>query len=425
MMKTQFHRRGRQRGVSLIEAAIALVIMAFGMLSIIGIQSSMRLNGDIARQRTEANRLAEEEMEKLRTFTVIPTTNGQVSWTDIATRAQAVEVSTAGMNTVYRIARTVNLPQADPPLKIITVMVSWQDRSGGPDQSITLESTIAAVEPGLSGLLGFAPTVTAASAGPGGRNPAIPPRSKDMGDGTSVFKPSANGTVAWVFNNLTGLITGVCTVATNQTETGTGANAINLDDIAACNNNTVGQLLSGTVRFNRSYSEGHPLTARDAEPDRANDPPLNFNVSLTLSSSGHPASPQCYDDAPTTRAASYTLQYANYYCIVYSNPAGTWSGISTIAPLAFPDWNSGDNWEIGTDEDQYRICRYTPAASDTVTPPTANVDHPRNYAYVKGSLSFQNFLVIRGRNGCPTDVPADPVHLDFVDTNTLQHQPYP
>jgi hypothetical protein len=40
-------------------------------------------------------------------------------------------------------------------------------------------------------------------------------------------------------------------------------------------------------------------------------------------------------------------------------------------------------------------------------------------------LVNQNFLVILIQNSCPTDVPADPAHGDFVSSNTLVHRPLP
>ena len=79
---------------------------------------------------------------------------------------------------------------------------------------------------------------------------------------------------------------------------------------------------------------------------------------------------------------------------------------------------------------RYRICRYTPAANDAQVIP--NQWHPKNYSNVDASqpLSNQNFLVIRAGDGtvpfiCPTDVPANPDAGDFVNSNTLTHQPPP
>ncbi len=59
-------RHPRQRGISLIEAVVALAVMAFGMLAFVGLQSSLRFNGDVAKQRAEAVRIAQEAIEQWR-----------------------------------------------------------------------------------------------------------------------------------------------------------------------------------------------------------------------------------------------------------------------------------------------------------------------------------------------------------------------
>jgi Tfp pilus assembly protein PilV len=412
-------RRG-QRGVSLIEAAIALVIMAIGMLSIVGVQSSLRLNGDIARQRTEANRLAQGQIEQLRAFTVIPPTAGQLDWESLSTVALVDVVDIAGINTTFQVTRTV-LTHIDPALKIITVGVAWQDR-GGENSSVVLETTVSASEPVLSGLLGFAPTVTAASAGVGGRNRSIPAGAKDLGDGTSVMKPFSNGSVALVFNNSSGLITRTCSVSTSSP-----TSSLVVDDVRVCDNNDMAQLVMGVVRFNSAIN--HDLVAADAEPAVANDPQLNLDIAINVTSSGHPRAAQCFDDAPTNSALQALNSFVTYYCVIYVNSSKTWSGMTYIQPRAFLDAGSS-NWEFdkSKDKDKYRVCRYTPAASDSVTPAIANSDHPRSYKDVSANLLFQNFLIIRGgdendrRLRCPTDVAADPANGDFVSTNTLLHQ---
>ena len=85
---------------------------------------------------------------------------------------------------------------------------------------------------------------------------------------------------------------------------------------------------------------------------------------------------------------------------------------------------------------RYRVCRYTPAANDAQVIP--NQLHPRTYNKVGAdeALTHQNFLVIRAGNDdgvttspqafiCPKDVAADPTTGDFVNSNTLLHQPPP
>ena len=56
-------RRARNGGFALIEAMVAMLVMAFGMLSLVGMQSMLSRNADTAKQRTEAQRLAEEKLE--------------------------------------------------------------------------------------------------------------------------------------------------------------------------------------------------------------------------------------------------------------------------------------------------------------------------------------------------------------------------
>ena len=60
--------RARSRGISLIEAMVALAVMAFGTLGVLGVQTTLRLNADIAKQRNEAVRIGQETIEAARSF---------------------------------------------------------------------------------------------------------------------------------------------------------------------------------------------------------------------------------------------------------------------------------------------------------------------------------------------------------------------
>ena len=123
----------RRSGVSLIEALVALAVMAFGMLSLVGVQATLRLNSDLAKQRTEAIRIATEELENLRLFTTLNPVNGQAvaSWSEIATRSVAAYVQAGNVgNTSYRVERTVVTdPTALINLKTVSVKVLWTDRT--------------------------------------------------------------------------------------------------------------------------------------------------------------------------------------------------------------------------------------------------------------------------------------------------------
>ncbi|MDO9459768.1 MAG: hypothetical protein Q7N95_06590, partial [Alphaproteobacteria bacterium] len=111
-----------------------------------------------------------------------------------------------------------------------------------------------------------------------------------------------------------------------------------------------------------------------------------------------------------------------YYCAIYANETKTWSGLSTLVPRAFSD--TGALWTVAASgSGPFKVCRYTPAASDDVV--VANALHPRNYAGVNTALTSQNFLVIAAANSCPVDVAVNPAAGDFVNSNTLVHQPAP
>ena len=67
-----------------------MAVMAFGMMAIVGLQTTLRLNSDIAKQRSEAVRIAEEAIEEWRAFSVDAnhgpasrptTTSHSVRWT--------------------------------------------------------------------------------------------------------------------------------------------------------------------------------------------------------------------------------------------------------------------------------------------------------------------------------------------------------
>jgi Tfp pilus assembly protein PilV len=374
--------RSSQLGVSLIEALVALAVMAFGILGVVGIQSALRGNADISKQRSEAVRLAQESIENARAFTALTTTPGQVAYADIVDSSETV-AGLAASNTTYTRTLTVRAAPAGRA-KVVTVDVSWADRAAQA-QSVRLTTTIAGIAPDLAGTLGL-PGDVSATRRPLGRHIAIPVTAVDNGPGvgTSNFTPPGSAGVNWVFNNTTGIITTICTPACVP------ANSL---------------LLAGYVRFATGSTQP---TAADAENPTAPAFPLDMVVTLTAPTTGPVP---CFEEAFPT--------YVTYYCALPVGTAtGTWSGRSWIdhpgiAP-ALTDVSAS----------RYRVCRYTPASTDTSTPPTRNADHPRDYDMVATSLVNQNFLVIAAGNGttgftCPGDGSGP------TNTNTLLHQPAP
>lgn len=397
-------RRLHQRGVSLVEALVAMAVMAFGMLAVVGLQVTLRTNGDVSKQRAEAVRIAQQSIEDWRAFTAVEVTAGVVDYQDLVSDGP---VNVAGINATYARTRTVTAwpstwPGGSPPMKTLAVAVAWEDRNGQA-QTVLLNSVISGVAPELAGSLAV-PTSGVAGRQPQGRHRAIPVLAKDLG-GVSGFMPpqAAGGGVTWVFNNVSGLITGVCDLPGRTTATLVAA------DVAACSANTLAQLLRGYVQFAALGSA--PDAAQAQTPSGV---PLDLDISLSLTTApAHPAPPICFDDAAAVAFAAVPGSAVSYYCAIFSNANGLWSGRSRVVPLG---------WTIGTAGGQYKVCRYSPLAADN--PANAkNVDHPLDYteagSAAYASLAGQNFLVISAAHSCPSDVAAAG---DFLNSNTRLHQ---
>jgi type IV pilus modification protein PilV len=139
-------RRG-QRGFALLEALVAFAVMALGVLGAIALQSTLRYSGDIAKQRSEATRIAQAEIEKMRAFATLSTYEGIESRSD-------GDVDDRATNTRYTLATQVH----DFPgmaCKSVSVTVRWPDRQGTL-HDVVLHTVIAGIDPALSGLMSMA-----------------------------------------------------------------------------------------------------------------------------------------------------------------------------------------------------------------------------------------------------------------------------
>jgi Tfp pilus assembly protein PilV len=403
-----------RRGVSLIEAICALGVMAFGMLAVVGVQATLRSNADVSKQRSEATRLAQQGMERSRGFGQLAgiAANAFVEYDEIIS---VIELPVPGINASYIPTRNVAAPRY-PRLKTVTSSVSWIDRAGV-TQTVQLNSAIAGISPEVAASMAL-PQQSGVMLQAVGRSSSVPLLAKDLsGTGTSVFVPpqAAAGTVAWVFNNFSGLITGVCNLAAGVTTA-----TVLAADVAACSNNTTAQLVSGYVRFASTAAQPTP-----AEAESPSASTLNLDMVLELTSVGHPGpGATCFDDSSGDVAVAATRQVVTYFCAVFSNLNFTWAGRTRIAPRAM---NAGVPWLIAAAVGPpplpavaYKICRYSPLAVDVGS---KNSDHPLDYTVAgskaKAALVNQNFLVISAAHVCPTDIANAG---DFVNSNTLLHQ---
>ncbi len=492
----------RQRGATLVEALIAFAVMAVGLSGLVAMQARLRVNSDVAKQRAEAVRLAEEDLEDGRAFGILGvdttlagpppiTFRGYASVTTGTTPKALLATSvTTTTNATYTINRSV-VDSTTANMKDVRVTVDWTDRNNTA-QRVVLRSLIAGIDPRLAAAMAIPPNGSPVK-DPLGRDIQVPIPAKNLGDSIgSVFKPVSNGPVAYVFDNQTGLVKRKCTVATNTyTAALTNANlrADNCTDISAV-------LLSGYVRF-----------SLDNNPDATNPndaPPGALGIRLDLDNA-NPASgvgtltqltapywvvdrgagytaPECAAEdsktvtfttpvnysqvnngvtqtvsstrmtvivpAATALTAAAIAPFANlaasavtditaagdryvaYTCVVYPRAivgrAPAWTGRSLITPAG---------WTIGTTASDHKVCRYstdynlngyiwTPADGPNITE-IDNSEHPYAYLMESGSLSNQNFLVIKGNRSCPTD---GPVEVDgtggenYTDETTVLHQ---
>ena len=129
-------RRQRGRGFSLIEVMVALLVLAFGLLTVASAQIYAMRGGQSGRHKTRAMTIAQSQMEQLQGLTwpniaVTGWTAGQVVNTGIAAPNNMIEQSYLVQ---WRI--TAAIPNS---MREIDVRVSWSEPNGNAD-SFTITS---------------------------------------------------------------------------------------------------------------------------------------------------------------------------------------------------------------------------------------------------------------------------------------------
>lgn len=424
-------RSDTQRGISLPEALLAFLVLALGVLSMAKLHRHLQLHADIARQRSEAVRIAQQEIESVRAYASLSLPANAppeaTSYERIDTTAATVEqLNGQRLNTVYQLTRQVEAGSG-ARLKNAHVGVTWTARDGS-SQHAVVSSVIAGQHPALAGALTLGPSARTAP-GAQERSMLIPHLAKNLGDGRSALKPTVAGTTAFVFDNVSGQVTQTC----SEVPDGISTDQLGAEQLAGCVA-ARSLLLSGTVRFSNAI----PPVALSA-----NDPPLDLALSVALASGITAASPWCGAEAQKTvqyragdgvyrAAVPLTAEPASvgvsewidlgerfvaYHCVVpASGDPARWSGQSTLIPLG---------WTIGTTAADRKVCRYA-WDQDGSGAIDRNDEHPAVYSRVDRSLMQQNFLVIRGDQACPDGAAARmEAGAGEVPTQvaTVQHQP--
>jgi Tfp pilus assembly protein PilV len=230
----------KQAGVTLIEALVALVVISVGMLALAQVQIQLRINAELSRQRAEAVRIAQEDMENWRAFSRLATTVGKVAYADIADRTRSVYTGQSNANTEFYLAREVT-EVTTPGYKIMKVTVDWTTRTGA-TESVVVDSLIGETDPTLAAQLAIPPSGTPIR-NPLNRNVRIPAAAIDLGNNKSGITPPGAAGVFYVFSNTNAAVIERCNASIT-----TAADYDAAVQASQCNNLS-GYLVSGFVNF--------------------------------------------------------------------------------------------------------------------------------------------------------------------------------
>ncbi len=150
--------RRRSRGSTIVEALVAFLVLSFGAIAMLRLQTDLRFAAETARQRAEAVRIAEDDLETLRAFAALTAASGALgSFADVIDSDRRIAASAVSAGSpVYVLERRVR-PVGAAPVREVTVAVRWQDVRGDA-QRVDLASMIAASDPALAGALALMPT---------------------------------------------------------------------------------------------------------------------------------------------------------------------------------------------------------------------------------------------------------------------------
>ncbi len=343
----------RSSGFALLEALMALLVVAVGLLALGASYMKLARGEDVARQRGEATRLAQEQIESMRGFTQIASGAGVVSWNGLASGNDSTTT-----NTTYTRTWTLG-GQASDALRPLMLEVGWNDR-WNEAHAVRMSTVLARSDPADNGALGFPLPANTTLKRPKNRDLNIPVPASDLGSGESAFRlPGTN--FAIVFSNDSGYVVKKCNVSSSVT-------TITRDDLSGCTA-TFAYVLAGYISLDgASFPSG-----------------LSINLSGL---SGSSASTCSVSSATDQNTGALLSGYKYYLCVVSVPSSGAaWSGSVRLAAPTLHE-SSTNTW----------VCRFQyPTASGV----SANQRNVQPYDRVAESLDSQNY-VLSSDSTCPT-----------------------
>ncbi len=400
-------RPGRQRGTSLVEVLIGVLILSLGAAAMLQGQRQLWVALESAVLRAEATDQAADDLESLRVYTRVQPDPGDPdpgpSWTE--TMAPLSANITLAMDKPARMQRQVRATDLSL-LMGATTTVQTATRDNHSVQT-DLHTWVAGIDPRL-GVVATLPRnrepPTALLVHSNGRAPVrLPTEAVRLDPRSLILKLHPDSPTAWVLQRDTGLVTARC-----PTPRGLSAAQVRTEHLSSCTA-VSGLLIAGYVRFANSLEPQSFTSLQDPTA-----PALPLQVKVTLTSTGHPQpATECDDDSPDPTATTPSPQrtWVRYFCVI--QPAGSppsWSGRIDVVPVG---------WSIGASADTFRVCRYS--ADRNGNGRIDNEEHPAQYERVTGPLVDQNLLIVAGHSSCPALPPA-PL-TDEAGVLTQPHQP--
>ena len=175
---TQRRQRESAKGLTLLEALVALVVLAIGLLGLSMYQGHLTKSNALAKQRSEATMLAEQKIAQSRSYRLLS------EYTALAAGNDSITGTNAQYARSWAVGACANPVGSSARCKSLTVNVGWTG-SGGAAESISLTTDIVANNPARTGDL-----VVTATGTPPPPNPNYSCSCKKTGGNWSADPPS-------------------------------------------------------------------------------------------------------------------------------------------------------------------------------------------------------------------------------------------